>query len=125
MMGMAAPPPVYAPGGLRGDVDNSAGDELSKALPIHKANTPWTRFAPPIGSTTQSWKIQRKGMDGLFELKPGTANPEIFKRWREKMADHISTPNELWEDILDYCRKRAFPISTAEVKSITVGDENL
>ena len=96
-------------------------DELTKALPVHKANTHWTPVAPPITGTAKSWEISRKGLDGLTELKPGTANPDVFKRWRETMADHISTYNDQWADVLAYCRKRAFPVSAEEVKAIRVG----
>ena len=120
---------MFAEGGnLRGTHERAQaelGDELAKALPIHKANVPWSPFKPPVQKSDDSWLISRKGMDGLTELKHGTANPEIYKRWRERMADHISMNNDQWADLLTYCRKRAFPITEAEVKSVFIGEINL
>ena len=94
--------PVYGPGGLRGGHEHAAnaaqqaGDELSKALPINKANTPWTPFDPKLVQTDKKWELSRKGTDRLPILKDHQSNPEQYRIWRQRVADHCSIHNPQW-----------------------------
>ena len=119
-------PPVYGPGGPDGGKGHHAqGDELAQALPSNKANMPWTPFDPNLKPTSKSWEISRKGCEKLPELKDVKSDPEGYKLWRQKIADHCSTHSGQWGDLLRYCRKRAFPIKPEELQQYKVGDDDL
>ena len=50
-------------------------DELSQALPINKANVPWTPFNPRLSPTSKKWEISRKGADKIPTLQDEKSKP--------------------------------------------------
>ena len=94
-------------------------------MPINKANTPWTPFNPKLSPTSKKWEISRKGVEKIPTLQDEKSKPDQFKLWRMKIADHCSTYNSQWGDLLDYCRTRAFPIREDELRGVMVGEEDL
>ena len=93
-------------------------------LPANKRNVPWTPFQPPIWQTEDGWTISRKNTDKLPILSGTLSKPEEYKLWRKKISDHCSTYNDQWSDLLEYSRKRAFPITKAELMQFWVGQKS-
>ena len=90
-------------------------------LPVSKAPVAYSTFNPPVMSTDDSWHIPRKGTEDLEKFQSATSKPEVYKLWRERMEDHISTNNSQWAIVLEYVRRRPHPITKTELLNASHG----
>ena len=57
-------------------------------------------------------------------LQDAKGKPDQFELWRMKIVGHCSAYTSRWGDLLDYCRKRAFPSREDELNPIMSGEED-